>query len=69
MKEKRREGRKKERRKGKREGKGEDYIFQFHQKEVKIDKLRNNIINLLLRNMEGNYQEWLKVIKNKIKIN
>ena len=46
MKEKRREGRKKERRKGKREGKGEDYIFQFHQKEVKIDKLRNNIINL-----------------------
>lgn len=62
MKKKRSEGGRKERRKEKREGKG-DYIFQCHQKKVKIDKLRNNSINLLLRNMEEIYQECLKVIK------
>lgn len=28
---------------------GEDYIFQYHQREVKIDKLRNDSINLLFR--------------------
>lgn len=52
-----REGRKKKGRKEKKK----DYIFQYHQQEVKTDKLRNNGISLSFRNTEGNYQEWLKV--------
>lgn len=45
--EKGREGR--EEKRERRKGKGEDYIFQYHHQEVKIDKLRNNSINLLFR--------------------